>query len=81
MSTLPAHIQYLFERSCVHISLYQVVKLANLLNEYALILSKCDLDLRHFKGVYHRIITHNNEPLKQNMRRTPIHLSRRWRLP
>ena len=71
--TLPEHIQDLFRRSCTHISLYQAVQLANLLTEFALIFSKGDMDLGHFKGVYHRIITRNTEPLKQHMRRTPIH--------
>ena len=71
--TLPEHIQDLFRRSCTHISLYQAVQLANLLTEFALIFSKGDLDLGHFKGAYHRIITRNTEPLKQHMRRTPIH--------
>ena len=71
--TLPEQIQDLFQRSCTHISLYQAVQLANLLTKFALIFSKGDLDLGHFKGVYHRIITRNTEPLKQHMRRTPIH--------
>ena len=34
---------------------------------------KSDTDLGHFKVVYHRIITRNNDPIKTRMRRTPIH--------
>ena len=48
--TLPEHIQDLFRRSCTHISLYQAVQLANFLTEFALIFSKGDLDLGHFKS-------------------------------
>ena len=73
--TLPDHLQDLFKRSCKHITLYQSVKLANLLGEFATIFWKSDTDLGHFKAVYHRIITwsHNNDPIKARMRRTPIH--------
>ena len=71
--TLPEHIQNLFQRSCMHISLYHTVQLANLLTEFALKFSKGDLDLGHFKGVYHRIITRNTELLKQHLRQAPIH--------
>ena len=71
--TLPDHLQDLFKRSCTHITLYQSVKLANLLGEFATIFSKSDTDLGHFKAVYHRIITRNNDPIKARMRRTPIH--------
>ena len=71
--TLPDHLQDLFKRSCTHITLYQSVKLANLLGEFATIFSKSDTDLGHFKAVYHRIITRNNDPIKARIRRTPIH--------
>ena len=71
--TLPDHLQDLLKRSCTHITLYQSVKLANLLGEFATIFSKSDTDLGHFKAVYHRIITRNNDPIKARMRRTPIH--------
>ena len=71
--TLPDHLQDLFKRSCTHTTLYQSVKLANLLGEFATIFSKNDTDLCHFKAVYHRIITRNNDPIKARMRRTPIH--------
>ena len=70
---LPVHIQDLCQRSCTHISLYQAMKLVNLLPEFALIFFKGDLDLGHCKGVYNRTITRNTEPLKQHMRCTPIH--------
>ena len=33
--TLPDHLQDLFKRSCTRITLYQSVKLANLLGEFA----------------------------------------------
>ena len=71
--TLPDHLQDLFKRSCTHITLYQSVKLANLLGEFATIFSKSDTDLGHFKAVYHHIITRNNDPIKARMWRTPIH--------
>ena len=38
--TLPDHLQDLFKRSCSHIALYQSVKLANLLGEFATIFRK-----------------------------------------
>ena len=66
--TLLEHIQDLFRMSCMHISSYQAVKLANLLTKFALIFSKGVLDLGHFMGVYHCIITCNTEPLKQHVR-------------
>ena len=74
--TLPEHLQDLFERSCTNITLYQSVKLANLLSEFAFIFSKSDTDLGHFKAVYHRIVTRNDEPIKSRMRRTPLHFEK-----
>ena len=71
--TLPEHLQDLFERSRTNITLYQSVKLANLLREFAFIFSKSDSDLGHVKAVYHRIVTRNDEPIKSRMRRTPLH--------
>ena len=74
--TLPEHLQDLFERSCTNITLYQSVKLANLLSEFAFIFSKSDTDLGHFKAVYHRIVTRKDEPIKSRMRRTPLHFEK-----
>ena len=74
--TLPEHLQDLFERSCTNITLYQSVRLANLLSEFAFIFSKSDTDLGHFKAVYHRIVTRNDEPIKSRMRPTPLHFEK-----
>ena len=72
-NTLPCHIQDLFRRSSVYISLYQSVKLANLLTTFAVTFSTGDTDLGHYTGVLHRIRLHKEGSIKQGLRRTPIH--------
>ena len=74
--TLPSHLQDLFRRSCTHITLYQAVMLANLLTEYASVFSRHDTDLGHLKGIYHRIVTIDDTPVKHHMRRTPFHFEK-----
>ena len=74
--TSPEHLQDLFERSCTNITLYQSAKLANLLSAFAFIFSKSDTDSGHFKAVYPRIVTRNDEPIKSRMWRTSLHFEK-----
>ena len=55
-------------------SLHQSVDLANLLTEFATTFLTGDCDLSDYKGVYHYIHTYEEIPIKQRMRRTPIHV-------
>ena len=70
------HVRNLFKRSASHITLYQSVDLANLLNKFSHTFSTGDTDLGHYKGVYHHIYTTDDKPIKQRMRRTPFHFEK-----
>ena len=70
---LPIHIQDLFERSSIHLSLHQSLEVANLLIEFSSTFSTGDTDLGHFSGIEHHIKMKSDKPIRQKLRPTPFH--------
>lgn len=73
---LPAHLQDLWTRSTVHLSVQEGEVLADLLNRYQHIFAKSSEDLGRTDRVKHRINTGTAVPSRQPPRRQPIYSRR-----
>ena len=71
--SLPEHVRDLYYRSSKNINFMESLELANLLAEYASTFSVDDMDIGNFTELYHWIPTGDAKPIKQFMRRTPLH--------
>ena len=70
---LPVHLHALFEEAQSQLSHAETIALKSLLLEYADVFAQSDFDLGAFDAIKHTIDTGNSAPIKQRMRRTPIH--------
>ena len=70
---LPDHLQDLFTRSTKHLTTEEASAFAEVLIDYEDVFSKDDFDIGCFKDIKCRIDTGDAIPVKENMRRTPIH--------
>jgi len=74
---LPEHLQELYERSTQKLNDNESHRVAELLSEFQDIFSKGDLDIGLFNGnIKHRINTGDTKPIKQRLRRTPLHFEK-----
>ncbi|GFO16517.1 Pol polyprotein [Plakobranchus ocellatus] len=70
---LPSHLEPLWLNSKIELDDQQAESLRSLLAEYQDVFAKSDFDLGNFTAVYHTVDTGQAAPIKQRMRRTPIH--------
>lgn len=70
---MPEHLKNLFCRSCVNKAMSEQCQIGQLLLEFQERFAKDDTDIGCMKGVKHSINTGNANPIKQKMRRTPLH--------
>ena len=71
--TLPDHLVDLFNRSSEHLSEQHVCELRSFLLEFQDVFAKSDHDLGRTGLVKHTIDTGDSRPVKQPLRRVPIH--------
>jgi hypothetical protein len=71
---MPAHMRELYEESCGDMSEENSLHLKSLLMEYASVFSADDLDMGKTDLIRHCIDTQNAHPVKQRMRRVPLHM-------
>lgn len=72
-STIPEFLTQLSENSCELLNYEEQQKFKQFLLKFQSSFSKNSNDLGRYKGIYHKIITGNNPPLKQQPRRIPFH--------
>ena len=70
---LPEHLQEMFHKSSMNLSEEQKNRFRELLAKHSSVFASSDLDLGEFSAVEHTIETGAAMPIKQKMRRTPIH--------
>ena len=73
-STIPAHLKMLFERTTVGMVKKEKKEVIKLLSKYSHIFSESDSDLGRSGIIKHQIPTGEARPIKQPMRRIPVHL-------
>lgn len=71
---LPKHLTDLFERTSEGMSSTQKKQIASLLGKYGDIFSKSENDLGRTGIIKHKISVGDSRPIKQAMRRVPVHL-------
>ena len=71
---LPKHLTELYERSSAGMSSSQRKQVANLLRKYGESFSSSDSDFGRTGIIKHRIPTGDAAPIKQPMRRVPVHM-------
>ena len=69
----PEHLQEMFNKSSINLSGEQQNRFRELLGKHSSVFASSDLDLGEFSAVEHTIETGAAVPIKQKMRRTPIH--------
>ena len=72
---VPEHLKDLYERTVVGMTKEQKAEIAKLLKKYSNSFSKSDEDVGRTGIVRHKINTENAHPIKQPLRRTPVHLN------
>lgn len=72
---VPEHLKDLYEKTVVGMTKEQKEEVAKLLKKYSNSFSKSDDDLGRTGIVRHKINTENAHPIKQPLRRTPVHLN------
>ena len=72
---VPEYLKDLYERTVVGMTKEQKAEIAKLLKKYSNSFSKSDDDLGRTGIVRHKIYTENAHPIKQPLRRTPVHLN------
>ena len=71
---LPPHLQAMYESNISELSVEQKSEFKNLLTQFPDIFSKDDFDLGCLSsGIEHKIMTHDEVPIKEKFRRTPLH--------
>jgi hypothetical protein len=70
---LPEKVETLWQNSNEYSNQDERVQLRQLLHKYMDILSNDEFDIGQFQGVEHTIETGEAQPIKQRMRRTPLH--------
>ena len=71
---LPSHLQKLLERSCSNLSQEQMQEVRKLLLKHSSLFASEDKDLGRTSLVKHQISTESRAAIKQQFRRTPVHL-------
>ena len=69
----PEHLQEMFHKSSINPYEEQQNRFRELLEKHSSVFVSSDLDLGEFSAVEHTIETGEAVPIKQKMRRTPIH--------
>ena len=72
---IPEHLKDMMEASSEHLSPVQQKQLGDLLSTYEDVFAKSEFDLGTFTGVEHSIDTGTAKPVRQRMRRTPVHFA------
>lgn len=72
---VPEHLKDLYERTVAGMSREHCEQVAKLLRKYSTIFSKSDADLGRTGIVRHKIDTQDAYPIKQPLRRSPVHLN------
>ena len=71
---LPPHLQTMYESNISELSVEQRSKFKNLQSQFLDIFSRDDFDLGCLSsGIEHKIMTHDEVPIKEKFRRTPLH--------
>ena len=73
-TTVPDHLVDLYNRTVEGMSEQQANEVANLLTKYASTFSENDSDLGRTGIISHKIPTNNSRPIKQPLRRVPVHM-------
>ena len=73
-ANIPEHLRDLYERTVVGMTKEQREEIAKLLRKYSTIFSKSDADLGRTGIIRHKINTQDVHPIKQPLRRAPVHL-------
>jgi hypothetical protein len=68
---LPKVVSELYDRSKIHLNNHEKVALARVLTQYAGAFATSKEDLGQFSLIKHRIITNDEVPVQERMRRTP----------
>ncbi|MCG8048186.1 MAG: reverse transcriptase family protein, partial [Candidatus Thiodiazotropha endolucinida] len=74
LRNVPEHLMELYERSSAGMSPAQKKQIARLLRKYGDTFSSTDKDLGRTGIIKHMISTENASPIKQPMRRVPVHM-------
>jgi hypothetical protein len=70
---LPDKVETLWQHSSEYLNQDERVQLRQLLHKYRDIFSKDEFDIGQFQGVEYTMDTGEAQPIKQRMRRTPLH--------
>jgi hypothetical protein len=71
---VPEHVQGLYEEGCKELSEEGKRELKELLKEYGDVFAVSDLDMGKTGLIQHTIDTAGAHPVKQRMRRVPLHI-------
>ena len=71
---VPSHLTELYEKSTEGMTSVQKKQVAKLLGKYGHIFSKDETDLGRTGIIRHKISVDGNRPIKQPMRRVPVHM-------
>lgn len=72
-NVVPEYLKDMVERAVMNLDEEQKLAFQSLILQYVDVFAKDDFDLGHFTAVHHSIDTGDAKPVKQKMRRTPIH--------
>ena len=76
IADVPDHLKDLYERTVTGMTKTQSEEVAKLLKKYSTIFSSTDADLDRTGIVRHKINTEGAHPIKQPLRRSPVHLNK-----
>jgi hypothetical protein len=71
---VPSHLTQLYEEGCKELGPRDQERLADLLHEYGEVFSSHNLDMGRTGLIPHRIDTKGAHPIKQRLRRVPMHM-------
>ena len=74
-SVVPDHLQDLYERTVTGMTQAQCKEISKLLQKYSDTFSRSDDDLGRTGIIKHKIETGNAHPIKQPLRRSPVHMN------
>lgn len=74
-SNIPGHLQDLYNSTISGLDHNQTKAVAKLLSKYSDVFSKHDYDIGRTGIIKHKISTGNSQPIKQPLRRVPLHMN------
>lgn len=74
LNQVPEHLKELYEKTTKDLTLKQCKQIAKLLIKHETMLSATDEDLGRTRIIRHKIPTGNAKPIKQPIRRMPVHM-------